>query len=89
VYYPKGWKADIDGKEVDILRLNYLFRGVVIPEGNHILKMKFEPESFLWGRRISLILNLLVLGGVLTIGGFHFRKRISYRRRVSSDGDNF
>lgn len=64
-YYPKGWKALIDGKETEILRLNYLFRGVIIPSGTHTLVMKFEPATFTIGKTVSLIMNLLVLGCLL------------------------
>jgi hypothetical protein len=60
VYYPKGWKAYIDDKETNILRLNYLFRGVIIPQGNHTLVMKYEPTSFSIGKTISLITNLVI-----------------------------
>jgi hypothetical protein len=63
-YYPKGWNAFIDGKEIEILRLNYLFRGVIIPKGTHTLTMKFEPASFSTGRQISLVSNILVLIGM-------------------------
>jgi uncharacterized membrane protein YfhO len=63
-YYPKGWKAYIDGKETDILRLNYLFRGVIVPQGKHTIEMKFEPASFSTGRQISFASNILILIGI-------------------------
>jgi len=64
-YYPKGWKAYINGKETEIYRLNYLFRGVIIPQGSHTLLMKFEPATFTLGKTISLITNLIILGGII------------------------
>ena len=64
-YYPKGWKAYLDGKEIEIYRLNYLFRGVMIPQGTHTVLMKFEPATFALGKTISLITNLLILGGII------------------------
>jgi hypothetical protein len=66
-YYPKGWKAYIDGKEVDILRLNYLFRGVIVPQGTHTLIMKFEPTSFTQGKTLSSATNLIVLSGLVLL----------------------
>ena len=59
-YYPKGWKAYIDGKETEIRKVDYMFRGVIIPQGTHMLVMKFEPASFSTGKAISLGTNLLV-----------------------------
>ena len=77
VYYPHGWKAFIDGHETPIYRLNYLFRGVVVPAGTHRLEMKFDPDSFRFGRNISLVSNILLLGGLAFAGFDTWRKRRS------------
>lgn len=37
-----GWKADIDGKEVEILQTNYAFQGVVVPQGNHSVRLIYK-----------------------------------------------
>lgn len=81
VYYPRGWKAFIDGQETSIYRLNYLFRGVVVPAGRHKLEMRFEPDSFSLGRNISLASNILLLGGGLAFAGFG-----AWKKRRSSQG---
>jgi hypothetical protein len=83
-WYPAGWKAFIDGKEADILRLDYLFRGVVIPPGTHTLTMKFEPASFSLGRDLSLATNILALSGLVAIGIIRFRKRVSLPSKSTS-----
>ncbi|HQJ74353.1 MAG TPA: YfhO family protein [Bacteroidota bacterium] len=62
VYYPAGWKAYLDGNEIPIYKTNYLWRSVIIPQGNHKLEMRFEPESFKKGMTISMILNVLIVG---------------------------
>lgn len=68
IYYDKGWNAYIDGEEAKIVRANYLLRAIVIPPGNHLIEMKFEPKSFFVGETISLfssgILILLLLIGI-------------------------
>ena len=87
-YYPKGWKAFIDEKEVDILRLNYLFRGVVIPQGNHTLEMKFEPASFSTGRQISLASNIIILIGITIQGIIVIRRRKKGNTVVSNKLQN-
>lgn len=47
-YYP-GWKAYIDGREVEILRANYTFRAIVVPEGKSMVEFKYLPQSFKLG----------------------------------------
>lgn len=38
-YYPT-WKVTVDGKEQEIYRTDYNFRGVVVPKGNHTVEFK-------------------------------------------------
>ena len=68
VYYPKGWKAFIDGEETEILRANYILRALNVPGGNHKVEFRFEPTSYHTGTLISRItgylLLLLVLGTI-------------------------
>jgi uncharacterized membrane protein YfhO len=44
VYYP-GWIAEIDGKEVPIVRADVLFRGVEVRPGQHRVVFQFAPFS--------------------------------------------
>jgi len=53
-YYP-GWKAEIDGSPAEILRANYVFRAVVVPEGNHEVVFRFRPASFIIGAIVSCV----------------------------------
>jgi hypothetical protein len=74
-YYPNGWKAFLDGKEIPIYRLDYLFRGVAVPAGTHTLEMKFEPRGFAIGKNLSLGANILALGALGFIAYDWRRKR--------------
>jgi hypothetical protein len=60
MWYP-AWKAYIDGQPTKILRVNYCFRGVEVPAGNHIVEMKYESEAFHKGWMISLVTLVLSL----------------------------
>jgi hypothetical protein len=66
IYYPKGWHAFIDGKEVTILRANYVLRALEIPSGKHIIEFKFEPKPYIIGDKVTMasgwILLLVVMG---------------------------
>jgi hypothetical protein len=61
IYYPAGWEAYIDGKASPILRVNYAFRGLVIPAGKHQIDFKFHPRTFFTGEKISGISSILLI----------------------------
>jgi hypothetical protein len=61
IYYPKGWKAFIDGKPINYLRANYVLRAMAIPEGEHQIEFKFEPAAYLAGNKISLASSLILM----------------------------
>jgi hypothetical protein len=62
IYYNKGWQAFIDGKEVEIVNVNYCLRGLPIPKGNHEIVFQYNQSSFLKANSISFVFCLLVLG---------------------------
>ena len=74
IYYPKGWHATIDGKEVSILRADYVLRALEVPAGKHVIEFKFEPKPYIIGNKITIastwILLLVVLGSI----GWSFKK---------------
>ena len=65
-YYP-GWKAYVDGQETRILRADYAFRTIPVPEGNHTVVFRYEPQSFWWGIRITLATTALTMMGILFV----------------------
>ncbi len=75
VYYPAGWNAYLNGEQVPIHRVNYLLRGVHVPEGEHTLEMRFEPKSHRYGTWISGVSTVLVYAGVLLLLGMAYRRR--------------
>ena len=74
IYYPKGWKMLLDGKEVPYIKANYLLRAVFVPAGNHEVIMVFEPEVIEKGKVISMSAFGIFL--LLSVGGFlKFRRK--------------
>ena len=71
IYYPDGWKAEVDGVPVDVLRADWTLRAAQLPAGTHDLVMRFEPASYRIGANVSrassivlILLLLLSLGGL-------------------------
>jgi len=78
IYYPRGWKAYIDGKETPIFRTNYVLRGISIPAGRHIIRFVFHPRSFYLGGIVQSIAGFLTLVLILSMvcikGSFLWKK---------------
>jgi hypothetical protein len=54
IFYP-GWQAKIDGRPVELKRVNTVLQGVVVSAGRQTVEVSYEPVSFWWGSIISLI----------------------------------
>lgn len=59
-WYPR-WKCFIDGKEVPIIKANYVFRAVVVPKGEHEIMFVYKDEKFELGSKISFVLSSAVI----------------------------
>ncbi len=65
IWYPYGWEAYIDGKQVDIIRANYVLRAIKVPAGQHTIEFRFHPKSFATGNTIALFSSVLLIGLLL------------------------
>ena len=69
IYYPEGWTAKIDGKESEIIRVNYVLRGLIIPSGKHEIEFTFNPPGYNTANMISLASSsILILFGLWILG---------------------
>ncbi|MBM2811910.1 MAG: Bacterial rane protein YfhO [Chloroflexi bacterium] len=59
-----GWSAQVDGFATPIYRANYLFMGIPIPAGHHVVRLEYRPVSFLLGVGLTAC-GVLILGAVL------------------------
>jgi uncharacterized membrane protein YfhO len=75
VYYDKGWKAYIDGKETPIIRTNYVLRGIVVPAGQHDIKFEFRPGSYYTGETIAMVAGILIFLALIAAAFQLYRKR--------------
>jgi uncharacterized membrane protein YfhO len=53
-YYP-GWQATVDNQATPIYQANALFRGLMVPAGQHEVVFTFRPASVRTGRTVSLL----------------------------------
>jgi hypothetical protein len=66
VYYP-GWQATVDEgttKASEVLRADYAFRAIMLPPGEHTVKMQFRP----WTWRVGLSMSLITWTGIALFG---------------------
>ena len=54
VFYP-GWKAYVDGKPSEILRVDGLVRGVLLEKGSHTVMFRYLPDTFVAGLIVAVI----------------------------------
>jgi hypothetical protein len=78
VFFP-GWRARVDGRDTPIERVDYLFRGVRLTPGRHVVEFRYEPASWRVGLAVS---GLAVLVLVVT-AAFGLRARRRSRTRPS------
>lgn len=60
-HYP-GWKVWVDDKESEVLRVDYLLKGVALEAGRHHVRFRFDPWLFRVGAWISGGALLLLMG---------------------------
>lgn len=75
MYYEKGWKALIDGKETPIMRADYTLRAIMVPAGKHTIEFKFEPQVVKTGSSITLVSCIGML--LLLVGGLYVERKKS------------
>lgn len=49
-----GWRAELDGQPVELLRVDHAFMGAPVPAGEHVLTLRYRPRSFLLGAWCSM-----------------------------------
>lgn len=54
IFYP-GWRAFLDREPTPLYKTNGIFRGVVVPSGEHIVEMRFFPSSLRLGAGLAVI----------------------------------
>ncbi len=74
IYYP-GWKAEVDGKPVDVSRVNYVLRAIRVEPGTHQVRLSFFPESVDKTETVANIAMVLLLLALLACLFFALKKK--------------
>ena len=69
IFYP-GWS--IQQEDIDIINVNGLFRGAILPKGKNVYTMKFKPSDLSLGLLISKFSYFIILS--LFLYGLYRRK---------------
>lgn len=78
IYYPKGWIAEINGKEVSHFRANYVLRAMRLPAGKNIIEFSFKPNVYYFGEKISIASSLILI--LLALGVFIKEIKSSFKK---------
>lgn len=60
-----GWSATVDGKSSSLYRVNRLFKGVWVPQGEHRVAFRYRPWPLYLGVAVSSFALLALCGGLL------------------------
>lgn len=63
------WQATLDGEPIEILRANFLMRGVAVPAGRHVVEFRYRPSVATWYLSLAAVIVGLGLSGTLGVMG--------------------
>ena len=66
--YESGWRAFVDGAEVEILPTHHALRSIPVPNGEHTVEMRYDPLSLRLGLWISGIATAAMVAIFLIAG---------------------
>ena len=65
IYFPWGWNVSVDGKPVEMGRVNYVLRALQLPAGDHEIDFKFAPaevnKTQTWAKVAVIAIYILLL----------------------------
>ena len=67
--YDPGWRVIMDGKPAELLRCNYIMRGVYLPAGSHTVEFQFSlPDKLLYVTLTALAVGIFLCGFLVVTG---------------------
>ena len=61
--YDANWHVSVDGKPAELLRCNFIMRGVYLPPGSHTVEFRFTlPNKPLYVTITAMVVGIFLLG---------------------------
>ena len=76
IYYPFGWKAFVDGKEQEILKVYYLLRGLELSKGKHKVSFVYDVPQYHTASLMAISGTSLLLLGLFGFLFYESKKKI-------------
>ena len=70
-----GWKASVDGRTVEVHRVDCAFQGVWLEPGDRQVTFSYIPNSYIIGRSISLAACVILMIGLVLLSFRSLRER--------------
>jgi hypothetical protein len=87
-YYPPGWKLYLDQELIsDILRANHSMQAVIVPAGEHIIQLEFDPDSYHNNLSLARISSAIILLIILISLGLQIKNHGFPFLRAKSEND--
>ena len=81
--YEKGWKAYVDGKEVEVTPIANAMVAFPITEGEHTVTLKFIPHGFIIG------VTAFAIGFIMLLGAWFITSKYMKESRVKAMATTF
>ncbi len=65
IYTQKGWRAFIDGEEVEPICADYILRALEVPAGEHTIEWHYRAPNWRLIEGITLLFSIIILGATL------------------------
>jgi hypothetical protein len=62
-----NWVASVDGQKTPVLRANYGFQAIQIPQGKHLVRLVYQDHAFELGAMFSIVAWLGCLIGIFAV----------------------
>jgi hypothetical protein len=59
--YDPHWTVTVDGKQSELLRCNFIMRGVQVPPGKHVVEFYYgQPNPYFWATLSTIIVGMFL-----------------------------